>query len=316
LISPRFWLLAVLTVGAIALFAWGVENPFVLTLSGYTCAFALFALSLNVMLGGLNEVPLGQSLFFGLGAYAAGIATARWALPFPVGVLFAMAVAAIVAAPIGALTLRLTGAYFAIVSWGLSGVAFVAAINLTDITGGPLGLFGFPPLTIGPLDLSEPRQYFIACATVLLLAVAALTAVRSSSFGAALDSIRQNRHLARSVGISVGRERLKAFMLSAPIAALGGAMCIPFTQIVTPEVVSVSNTVDALLMILLGGPRLLVGPVIGAVIFTVAPYYLGFDPNVRTLVFSTAIVLIMMFAPGGLHEIGLSITGRFRRGTR
>lgn len=314
--SPRSWALAGAALGAVALMAWTVENPFVLTLAAYTYAFALFALSLNVMVGGLDEVPLGQSLFFGLGAYGVGIATVRLGLPFAAAIPLAMMVAALVAAPLGAITLRLTGAYFAIVSWGVSGVAVIAALNLADLTGGPLGLFGFPPLTLGPLDLSEPRHYFVACALALVATVAVLACVRDSRFGAALESVRQNRHLARSVGIDVDAERRKAFVLSAPIAALGGALCVPFTQIVTPEILGVSNTVDALLMILLGGPRLLVGPVIGAAIFTVVPYYLNLDPNVRTLVFSVAIIVIMVFAPGGLHQIGLALAARLRRGTR
>ncbi len=310
--TARFVIAMLAAALAAAGFGEAVGSPFILTLSAYTCAFSLFALSLNVMLGWLNEVPLGQCLFFGVGAYGVGIGTVRLGLPFAVAVPLAMAAALLLAAPIGALTLKLTGAYFSIVSWGLSGVAYVAALNLADITGGPLGLFGFPGMTLGPLDLAEPRTYFLTTAGVLLAALLVLAAVRHSRFGAALESIRQNRHLARSVGVRVDRERLKAFMLSAPLAALGGALCVPFTQIVTPDVFSVGNTVDALLMILLGGPLLLAGPVLGAVIFSVAPYYLNLDPNVRTLVFSATIILIMMFAPGGLHQIGVAAWHRVR----
>jgi branched-chain amino acid transport system permease protein len=210
--------------------------------------------------------------------------------------------------------LRLTGAYFSIVSWGLSGVAMVAALNLTELTDGPLGIFGFPPITVGPLLLVDPKSYFFTTSVILLLTVLMLLAVRNSRFGAAIESIRQNRHLARSVGVDVFRERLKAFVLSAPIAALSGALCVPYTQIVTPEVFSVSNTVDALLMVLIGGTGLLAGPIVGAVIFSIVPYYLNMDPNVRILVFSSAIVAIMIFAPGGLHLIAKRLIDRIKGG--
>ncbi|OKO74275.1 branched-chain amino acid ABC transporter permease [Bradyrhizobium sp. AS23.2] len=292
-----------LAVAAAVAFGVLVENTFVVTLAGYTCAFALFGLSINIMLGGLGEVPLGQCVFFGIGAYGAGIGMVKLGLPFEAAVTIAMLVSIVAAAMIGWLTLRLTGAYFSIVSWGLSGVAVVAALNLADLTGGPLGMFGFPPIAIGPFQLVDPRTYFFVTATILLIVVLLLAAVRSSKFGGAIESIRQNRHLAQSVGVNVFRERLKAFVLSAPIAALGGALCVPYTQIVTPEVLSVANTVDALLMVLIGGTGLLVGPIIGAMIFSVIPYYLSLDPNVRILVFSTAIIVIMVFAPGGLHQI-------------
>jgi len=307
---------AVCVAGAIvciAAFGLTFSDPFIVTLAGYTCAFALFALSINVILGGVGEVPLGQCLFFGVGCYGAAIGMGKLGLPFEIAVLIALVVAVIWAAIIGAITLRLTGAYFSIVSWGLTGVAMVAATNLDEITGGPLGLFGFPPIKIGPLELSDPQTYFMVTAFVLLAAILFLVAIRRSPFGAAMESVRQNPHLARSVGVDVARVRLKAFLLSAPLAALAGALSVPYTQIVTPEVFSVANTVDGLLMVLLGGARLIVGPVIGAGMFTLIPQVMNLDPNVRILVFSLIIILIMMFAPGGLHQLGVALRDRFAR---
>jgi branched-chain amino acid transport system permease protein len=309
-------LLAALAGLAAVLFGLLVTNTFMVTLAGYTCAFALFALSINIMLGGLGEVPLGQCVFFGIGAYASGIGMVKYGLPYEATIIIGMVVSTLAAAAIGGMTLRLTGAYFSIVSWGLSGVMMVAALNLTHLTEGPLGIFGFPAIKLGPLLMTDPRTYFYVCAAVLIGAVLTLYAVRDSQFGAAIESVRQNRHLAQSVGVNVVRQRLKAFMLSAPIAALGGALCVPYTQIVTPEVFSVANTVDALLMVLIGGTGLLVGPVIGAVVFSILPYFLDLDPNVRILVFSLLIVVIMIFAPGGLHKIVGDLYTRIRGGRR
>lgn len=309
----RAFVVPMLVVTAIiAAIAFGllVDNTFMVALAGYTCAFALFALSINIMLGGLGEVPLGQCVFFGIGSYGVGIGMVKFGLSFESVVLIAMLVSVLAAAMIGALTLKLTGAYFSIVSWGLSGVAMVAALNLDQLTGGPLGIFGFSQIAVGPVLMTDPRSYFFVTAGVLILVILLLYAVQDSQFGSAIESIRQNRHLAQSVGVDVFRQRLKAFMLSAPIAALAGALCVPYTQIVTPDVFSVANTVDALLMVLIGGTGLLVGPIIGAMIFTILPYYLDLDPNVRILVFSTAIVVIMIFAPGGLHQISKRLFAR------
>lgn len=303
----------VCAIAGIAAFGLTFSDPFIVTLAGYTCAFALFALSINVILGGVGEVPLGQCLFFGVGTYGAAIGMGKLGLPFEVAVLAALVLSVVLAAIIGAITLRLTGAYFSIVSWGLTGVAMVAATNLDEITGGPLGLFGFPPITVGPLQLSDPQTYFMVTAFVLVAAILFLVAIRRSPFGAAMESVRQNSHLARSVGVDVARIRLQAFMLSAPLAALAGALSVPYTQIVTPEVFNVANTVDGLLMVLLGGARLIVGPVIGAGVFTLIPQVMNIDPNVRILVFSLIIILIMMFAPGGLHQLGVALRDRFGR---
>ncbi|GGC81500.1 branched-chain amino acid ABC transporter permease [Chelatococcus reniformis] len=311
--SLSIWLLLGAAIAAIAAFGFAVSDPFIVTLAGYTCAFALFALSINIMLGGIGEVPLGQCVFFGIGAYGVGIGMVKLGLPFELSVAAALVISVAAAAALGALTLRLTGAYFSIVSWGLSGVAMVAATNLESLTGGPLGLFGFSALSVGPVLLTDPQSYFFVTASLLVAAVLFLVAVRRSPFGAAMESVRQNRHLAQSVGVDVTRVRLKAFMLSAPLAALGGALCVPYTQIVTPEVFSVANTVDGLLMVLLGGSQLIVGPVIGAVIFSIIPHFLELDPNVRILIFSSAIIAIMMFAPGGLHQLAVALRQRLRR---
>ncbi len=289
----------------------GLDSPFLLNLGGYTCSFAIFALSVNVMLGGIGEVPLGQCMFYGIGGYAPAILMTHAELPFELGVLAGMVAAAVLAVGIGWLTLRLTGAYFSIVSWGLSGVAMITALHL-EITGGPLGLFGFSRLAVGPFDLGNPRVYFFVTAIILVLVLVVLAHVRSSRFGNALESIRQERHLAQSLGINVFRERLKALVLSAPIAALAGSLCVPYTQIVTPEVMSVLRTVDALLAALIGGTALLFGPVIGAVIFSILPQFLHLDANVKVLVFSLLIIVVMVAAPGGLHQLFKAALARFR----
>lgn len=302
-----------LWAATIAVFGVAIDSPFLLTLAGYTSAFAIFALSVNVMLGGTGEVPLGQCLFFGVGAYGVGIAMKKFGLSFEMGLTVGMVAAAVLATVIGALTLRLTGAYFAIVSWGIASVAVVVALNLQEITGGGMGLFGLGQMSVAGIDLSQPRNYFYVCAIVLVLVTVALAAVRTSRFGAALESVRQNAHLARSLGVNVFAQRLKAFVLSAVLAAVAGGLAVPYTQIVSPENLSVAITVDAMLMVLLGGTHLLFGPVIGAMIFSILPHYLQMDANVRVLLFSSAIVLIMMFAPGGLHQLALALAAKWER---
>lgn len=300
------------SIVAIAVCGTLVQSTFLLTLAAYTCALALFALSVNVMLGGVGEVPLGQSLFFGIGAYGIGICMKKYGMSYEAGLLVGTLTSTLVSLVVGAVTLRLTGAYFSIVSWGLASVAVVVAINLEHFTGGGMGLFGLPPMHVLGLDLSQPRLYFFVAAAVLVLAVVVLMAVRTSRFGSALKSVRQNRHLASSLGIDVFRQRLKAFVLSGALASLAGGLSVPYTQIVTPEALGISLTVDALLMVLLGGTRWLAGPIVGAMVFSIIPFYLEIDVNVRTLVFSVGIIAIMMFVPGGLQQLGLAIVRKLK----
>ncbi len=303
--------LAFWVVGAV--FAFAVDSAFLLSLAGYALASALFALSINVLLGGLGEVPLGQSLFYGLGAYAAALLMLRSGLSFTLAAALAMAVAAGVAGIIGIITLKLTGAYFSIVSWGLASASVVAALNLDTVTGGPLGLFGFGDMRLGPLDLTDPRMYFIATGLVLGVALLVLQAVRLSPFGRAMRSVRESRHLAQAVGIDAQRLRLKAFVMSAPFAALSGAMTVPYVNIVNPEILSIAHTVDGLLVVLLGGTSSLFGPVVAAIAFTVLPHLLSVDPNVKVLISSALVIALLYFAPGGLRELALRLRSFIRR---
>lgn len=311
-----FYVLMALWLAVIAGYGVAVENTFLLTLAGYTSALAIFALSINVMLGGVGEVPLGQSLFFGLGAYAVGIATQKWGMNYTTSIVVGVAFSAAVAVVLGSITLRLTGAYFSIVSWGIASVAVVCALNLEEITGGGMGLFGFGEMDLFGLDMSKPKQYFYATAGVLVLVVIGLQAVRNSRFGFAMESVRQNRHLAIAVGINPFTARLKAFILSAILASIAGSLSVPYIQIVTPESLGLMVTVDAMLMVLLGGSGALLGPVVGAVLFSIIPFYLNMDVNLRMLVFSLAIILIMMFMPGGLHQLMRLVLQKVKSGGR
>ena len=121
-ISPRMTsrqvgiVASVIAACAIA-FGLLIDNTFVVTLTAYACAFSLFALSINIMLGWLGEVALGQSIFFGIGAYGVGVGMLKLGLSYEMSVVLGLAVSVALAACIGALTLKLTGAYFSIVSW-------------------------------------------------------------------------------------------------------------------------------------------------------------------------------------------------------
>ncbi|MBS80744.1 branched-chain amino acid ABC transporter permease [Variovorax sp.] len=302
-----FWLVT----GAVVLF---VDSPFLLMLCGYAFAFSLFALSINILLGGLGEVPLGQSLFFGLGAYAAALLMLRAGWPFPLAALGAMVLAAVVSWIVGVLTLKLTGANFSIVSWGIAGVAGVAALNFDGLTGGPLGLFGFPPMKVGLFDLADPHVYLVCTALAAGVAMLVLEAVRRAPFGQAMTSVRESRHLAQAVGIDASGLRLQAFVFSAPFAALSGVLTLPYTNIVNPDIMSVVNTVDGLLMALLGGTASIFGPVGAALVFIIVPHLLHLDPNVRVIVFSAMVIGVLFFAPGGLKQIATRIAGRFMPG--
>lgn len=279
------------------------DNRFMQGVIGYTMVVAIFAYSIYIMLSWTGEMALGQSLYFGLGAYVSALLMKDSGLPFLLAMLLAIVVSAVLALVLGMITLRLTGSYFTIVSWGVSAVAVVVANSLKDVTGGALGLIGIPTATIGPLGLNDPKTYLWVGGVTLILVVLLLAIVRRSAIGVRANAARMNRKLAQSLGAPVYRDRVWLFVLSASVAALSGAFAVSYFRIVTPGILGVFTTVDALLMVLLGGVSFLLGPVIGAFFFRLVPEAIQISPEVRTLVFSVLIIVLMLFAPGGLPEV-------------
>jgi branched-chain amino acid transport system permease protein len=288
-------------------------NRFWMSLVGFTFAFAIFAMGLHVMLGWAGEIPLGLALFYGLGAYTTSIAMKEHSQSFLVGTVIAIGIAAVLAVVIGAITLRLSGAYFAIVSWGLAAVGVIVANNSDELTGGALGMFGVPTAEIGPLSLSDPDTYLWVSGTLLVLVVAGLALLRRSAFGVRVNGGRLNPHLAESVGIDVYSDKVKAFIVASGLSALSGALSVSYLGIVTPGTMAVTTTVEALLMVLLGGTGFLLGPVIGALFFKLVPEWIHLEAEVRMVLFALLIIVIMMTAPGGLPDIVKRLTG-LRRG--
>lgn len=279
------------------------DNGFILGLMGYTMAFAIFALSLGVMLGWAGEIALGQAMFFGMGAYVSAILMKTYGLGFVSATAVAILVTAASAMLIGAITLRLAGAYFSIVFWGVSGIAVVVANNWNSVTGGALGLYGVPSGTLGFFDLSQNDDYLRASTAMLVLVVTGLAVLRRSSLGVGVNATRMNMPLARSLGINAYLKRVQIFVVSASMAALSGALIVPHNRIVTPEIMSVFVTVDGLVMALIGGVGYLLGPVLGATFFSFIPEVVDIEPATRAVTISVLIIVVMLATPKGLIDL-------------
>jgi branched-chain amino acid transport system permease protein len=307
--------LVVLIVLAITVYAgpYLTAGGFLVTLMGYTFAFALFAMSVWVVLGWIGEIPLGHSLYYGLGAYGSGILMKEQGYSFLLAALLAALGVAVLATVVGIVTLRLTGAYFSIVSWGLASVAVTAANSADSLTGGALGLLGVPPATIGSFSLADPAQYAWVAGTILLITVAGLAVLRWSRFGQRVNGGRVNDHLVRACGANIYRDRVLAFAFSAMLAAVAGALSVSYLRVVTPGLLGVTTTVEALVMVLLGGTAFLLGPVLGAAFFRIVPEQFDLTPELRTIAVAAIILAIVMLFPGGVADLFRKLTRTTRR---
>ena len=261
-------------VAALALLALPlVLTPYTQDLVVKIAIYAIFALSLELLVGMSGLVSLGHAAFLGIGAYVAvlgtgdrGAASIAWLLPA------AIAAAAGYALFVGALSLRTKGVYFIMVTLAFAQMAYFV-FHDTKLGGGSDGIFLYskPILAIGGytlLDLDNPQHFYYTVAAALLLTYALLAVLGRSRFGHALTGIRINEQRMRAAGFTTYPYKLSAFVLGGALAGLAGFLLAVKDGAVNPELLSWHESGAVLLMIILGGLGSLRGAVLGAAAFT------------------------------------------------
>lgn len=306
-------------VAAVAVYFVFPDN---LSLATYVAIYALFALSLDVALGIAGIVTLGHAVFFGVGAYAAGlIAIAGWHEPIT-GVLFAGLCAATLAAGLGPFVLRLTGLPLVMVTLAVAVFFSEAATKMTWLTGGDDGLYNIalnPVLGLFNWSIVGRMEYLYVLVWLALMFLAA-ERLASSPLGLALRGARENRMRMGLLGSSVLRHLLVAYVFSAFIAGIAGALLAQTTQFVGLEVLSVEQSIDVLMMLVLGGVGHLFGALLGAPVYLlVKDLSKQVNPHAWMIVIGFMLIFVMLFARGGIYgaiHAGIDGIRRKRSGQR
>jgi ABC-type branched-subunit amino acid transport system ATPase component/ABC-type branched-subunit amino acid transport system permease subunit len=300
---------AVLIVMAIALLLaaplWASE--FTITLLNYIGIYALVALGVMLLTGVGGLTSFGQAAFVGIGAYAtAWLTTAQGASPW-LGLLFALGLTGLVAALLGAITLRLGGHFLPLgtIAWGLS-IYFLFG-NL-DALGRNNGITGVPPITIGPLSLEPNEAIYYLIWGVLAAATILIANLLDSRQGRAIRSLRGGVAMVESLGISVFRIRLSIFVIAALLAGLSGWLYAHMSRYVSPAPFDLRMGIQYLFMAILGGSGHILGAVVGAALLTLLqnflqdalPHLASNGEQLEGIVFAILYVLALQFARGGV----------------
>jgi branched-chain amino acid transport system permease protein len=305
-------LLALLAVAAILpLFVHDEYFIHLLVVAGF---YVILASSLNLIVGYVGELSLGHAAYLGLGAYAAALLSTRFDLPPALSLLAGAAAGGIGGAIIGALTLRLKGPYFVIITLSFAEVLRLVANNWIAVTNGPMGISGIKPpdLALGPfltLPVRSQTGFFYLVLALAAIALIVMYRFVHSNMGRAAVAIRENRNVAQSVGIDPFFYALVAFVLGALFAGIAGAFYAHYFTFVGPEVFSFSFMMSMLIMVLVGGKGTLIGPVIGAVLVTLADEYLREAQQLRLTIFGLLVIAVVLFLPDGL----VGLPARLRR---
>jgi branched-chain amino acid transport system permease protein len=295
------------------------STPFQQRLGALVLLYAIAASAWNIVGGYAGQVSVGHVVFFGCGAYAAMGAYHHFQLSpmvgIPAGIVFAVGIAAVIGVP----TLRLSGHYFSMATIAVAELARLIVIE-TKYLGAAVGLSG-PTVPRNVFDLSfiSALPYYYLFLVVLIITLGITWWMTNSRMGFYLRAIRDSERAARSLGAPASRTKLYAFMLSAGLTSVAGALYAMMFGFVDPESgFGILVSVKMLIMAALGGAGLLFGPLVGAAILVpleeISNSWLGGKGAGLTFVlYGAIIVLIARFQPGGILELIHRLLARMRK---
>lgn len=291
-----------------------VHDQYLLHIGILVLFYLVLGTSLNLVVGYVGEFSLGHTAFLGIGAYAAALLALRLHLPIWATVPLAGIISALFGIAIGAITLRLQGPYFVIVTLAFAEVLRLIANNWIDVTNGPMGLAGVPQpeLLAQASNLFGKQFYFYSALAVTVCALYLSYRFVYSNAGRAAVAVRENRYVAQSVGIRPFAHAMRAFVLGAFLAGLAGGFYAHYISFVGPEVFAFSFMITMIIVVLVGGKGTLVGPLVGAILVTLLEEYLREMKELRLSLFGLIVMAIVLFLPRGL--MGFMASRRERRG--
>jgi len=260
----------------------------------------MLAVALNLLMGYAGQISLGHAAFFGMGAYASAILTAKFGFnPWP-AIIVAAATAGLLAFIIGFPILKLKGHYLAMATLGFGIIMYIVFNETVDITGGPSGFSGIPNISIGSFIFDNDwRNYYLIWIFTLAVMLLSLN-LSGSRIGRALRAIHDSEVAARVMGINVRILKVQIFTVSAVISALAGSLYAHTMTFIAPASFGFNFSVEMVTMVIIGGMGSIYGSFLGAAILTFLPEVLRILHDFDIVVYGLMLILMMMFMPGGL----------------
>src|SRR6267378_3830520 len=286
-----------------------IGGNYALTVGSEIAIFVIFAASLHFLMSVGGLASFGHAAYFGLGAYGVAFLAKLAGLPMIVSLLLGPLLGVAAAAVFGFFAVQLSGVYFAMLTLAFAQIVWSIAFQWVGVTGGDNGILGVWPERWA----ASPSHFYWLSLGVAALAVAALRIIVFSPFGFALRATRDSPLRSEAIGIDGKRIQWTAFVIAGTVAGVAGALFAYLKGSVFPDSLGISLSVDALVMVLLGGVETVSGAVIGAIVYKALSIWLVSQTDLSKLVLGGVIVLIVVAFPKGI--VGMLETIRNRRRT-
>src|SRR5882724_1140450 len=305
------WTFALVWLGLLLIMPLLADRYVTILLTDIVC-FALFAASLHFIMGPAGMVSFGHAAYFGLGAYAGALLFKKAGLPMELALVLAPFVAGLFAVVYGWFCVRLSGVYLAMLTLAFAQISWSIVFQWDELTSGSNGLVGIWPAAW----LADKTVYYYLTLALCGLGVAVLWRALFSPFGYVLRAGRDSPLRAEAIGIDVRAFQWMAFVLAGALAGLAGAVFAFSKGSISPSAISIGQSTDGLVMVLLGGVETLTGPVVGAAIFTWLRDTLARETDFWRGLLGVVILLIVVAFPqglvGGLKTLAAPFVARWR----
>ena len=315
MVSQQFKILMIAAALVVVVLVIPHTSSFVVLLATRALAFGILAMSLDILIGFTGLASLGQAAYFGVGAYLTAVLAAKY--HFGVGwdfwlvVVFGILAAALLAAFFGLFAIRASGVYFMMITLALGQCVWGLAYRWNSVTGGDNGRVIIARPSFG-LNLADDVTFFFLVLGFFVVSMILMYVLVRSPFGRSLKGIRERELRMSMLGYNVWLHKYIAFVIAGAFGGLAGVLWAHTNGIVTPEDVVLTTSVDALLMVVLGGAGTLIGGVIGAGIVLLLREYLSTLVPWWQYVLGGVYVLTILYLPTGL----MGIPKRIRQGLK
>lgn len=280
-----------------------MDDVFFFRLATEALIFGGLALAVDVLLGRTGLLPLGHALFFGLGAYLAGLVLKHWAASFwlAVGVVFLTSLAT--GAVAGVVAIRAKGVYFALISFGLAQVVSKIVFNTREL-GASDGIIGIPVLQVNfglfSIDTAHAPSMFLLTLGYVGVLFAVTAWLMDTPLGRLLSAVKANEHRVPFLGFDPWRVKLAGFTYSAVVAALSGTLYPVLRGFVSPELLFFQVSVNAVINVIVGGTGTLIGPLYGSALLTGLRSFVGSFTAHHLIVIGLVFMVSVILFPRGL----------------
>ena len=302
--ARRIYLVASILV--LAALPWLIATPYWRGILVLCAMNVLLALSLNLVIGYTGQLNLGQSAFFGIGAYVSTVLIKSYGWNFWLAAVVAVGAAGLLGLALAAFAVRLRGHYLAIASLGFAVITYQVLVNWENVTQGVRGIYGIMP------PFSHPAALFYLVAGIAVLVYILIDNLVRSPVGDTLRAIREDEVSAASLGINRALWKAFAFGVGAAIAGLAGCFYPGFVGTLVPDAFNIVESFTMMAMVIVGGMGTMVGPVVGAIVLTFLPELLRGLGELRLMIYGIALTLVVLFMPGGIVQAWMALRARLR----